>query len=178
MNEKVIINNQKEQGYTAKAAMKLVVEHMKAKTAQAISVITLEDNQDAECILFVKMFLRFLHKNRGRVLLLAENPAMADKLEEHIAESNARIRIVERATIEEHGVSDDMILNRINGAEAECIIASLPAEMEERFLEKNRTALDAKIWFSIGTHLKQKKKPTKLQLLWEGILQHFTKKEI
>ena len=56
MNEKVIINNQKEQGYTAKAAMKLVVEHMKAKTAQAISVITLEDNQDAECILFVKMF--------------------------------------------------------------------------------------------------------------------------
>ena len=58
MNEKVIINNQKEQGYTAKAAMKLVVEHMKAKTAQAISVITLEDNQDAECILFVKMFLK------------------------------------------------------------------------------------------------------------------------
>ena len=46
---------------------------MKAKTAQAISVITLEDNQDAECILFVKMFLRFLHKNMGRVLLFAED---------------------------------------------------------------------------------------------------------
>ena len=179
MNEKIEICSGKEEGYTAKEAMKLAVEHMKAKTAHVISVITLEDKRwDSESVLFVKMFLRFLHKNRGRVLLLAENPAMADKLEEHIAESNARIRIVERATIEEHGVSDDMILNRINGAEAECIIASLPAEMEERFLEKNRTELDAKIWFSIGTHLKQKKKPTKLQLLWEGILQHFTKKEI
>ena len=119
MNEKIEICSGKEEGYTAKEAMKLAVEHMKAKTAHVISVITLEDKRwDSESVLFVKMFLRFLHKNRGRVLLLAENPAMADKLEEHIAESNARIRIVERATIEEHGVSDDMILNRINGRNA------------------------------------------------------------
>lgn len=179
MNEKIEIRSGKEEGYTAKEAMKLAVEHMKAKTAHVISVITLGDKRwDSESILFVKMFLRFLHKNRGRVLLLAENSAMADKLEEHIAESNARIRIVERATIEEHGVSDDMILNRINGAEAECIIASLPEELEEGFLEKNRVALDAKIWFSIGTHLKPKKQVSKLQEFMEKILQCFTKKEI
>lgn len=179
MNENIEIRSEKNEGYTAKEAMKLAVAHMNAKTAHVISVITLEDKRwDSESVLFVKMFLRFLHKNRGRVLLLAENTAMADKLEEHIAESNARIRIVERATIEEHGVSDDKILNRINGAEAECIIASLPEEMEERFLEKNRTALDAKIWFSIGTHLKQKKQPSKLLDFLEKILQYFTKKEI
>lgn len=178
MNEKIEIRSEKEEGYTAKEAMKLAVEHMKAKTAHVISIITLEENRwDSESVLFVKMFLRFLHKNRGRVLLLAENETMILKLEEHIAETNARIRIVERATMEEHGVSDDMILNRINGAEAECIIASLPAEVEEQFLEKNRTALDAKIWFSIGTHLKQKKKSSKLQKLWREILQHFTKNE-
>lgn len=179
MNEKIAIRSEREEGYTAKEAMKLAVEHMKAKTAHIISVITLGDKRwDSESVLFVKMFMRFLHKNRGRVLLLAENSIMADKLEEHIAESNARIRVVERVTIEEHGVSDDMILNRINGAEAECIIASLPAEMEERFLEKNRTALDAKIWLGMGTHLKQKKQPSGLHLLWERILQYFTKKEI
>lgn len=171
MIEKIEIRSDKEKGYTAKEAMKLAVEHMNAKTAHVISVITLEDKQwDSESALFVMMFLRFLHKNRGKVILLAENTTMADELEVHIAESNAKIRIVERVTIEEHGVSDDMILNRINGAEAECIIASLPTEMEERFLEKNRTALDAKIWFSMGTHLKKKKEPSKLQRLLEQIM--------
>lgn len=179
MIEKIEIRSEKEEGYTAKQAMKLVVEYMNAKTTHVISVITLGDKRwDSESVLFVKMFLRFLHKNCGRVLLIAENSMMTDKLEEHIAESNGRIRIVERATIEEHGVSDDMILNRINGAEAECIIASLPAEMEERFLEQNRTALDAKIWFSMGTHLRKKKEPSKLQKVWEQIVRHFTKKEI
>ena len=177
MNEKVIINNQKEQGYTAKAAMKLVVEHMKAKTAQAISVITLEDNQDAECILFVKMFLRFLHKNMGRVLLFAEDKDALVELEEYISENHGKIRIVERASMKEHGVSDDNILNRINGAEAECILVSLPTETERDFLEKYRTALDAKIWFNVGTHLKERKKSSPLHRFKRGVLDFLTKKK-
>jgi N-acetylglucosaminyldiphosphoundecaprenol N-acetyl-beta-D-mannosaminyltransferase len=177
MNEKVIINNQKEQGYTAKAAMKLVVEHMKAKTAQAISVITLEDNQDAECILFVKMFLRFLHKNMGRVLLFAEDKDALVELEEYISENHGKIRIVERASMKEHGVSDDNILNRINGAEAECILVSLPTETERDFLEKYRSAFDAKIWFNVGTHLKERKKSSPLHRFKRGVLDFLTKKK-
>ena len=177
MNEKVIINNQKEKGYTAKAAMKLVVEHMKAKTAQAISVITLEDNQDAECILFVKMFLRFLHKNMGRVLLFAEDKDALAQLEEYISENHGKIRIVERASMKEHGVSDDNILNRINGAEAECILVSLPTETERDFLEKYRTAFDAKIWFNVGTHLKERKKSSPLHRFKRGVLDFLTKKK-
>lgn len=179
MDEKIVVCSEKEEGYTAKEAMKLAVEHMKAKTAHVISIIALEEKYwDSESVWFVKMFLRFLHKNQGRILLLAENDEMLYKLEESILKSNAKIRIVERATMEEHGVSDDMILNRINGAEAECIIASLPAEMENQFLEKYQKALDAKIWFSIGTHLKWKKKLQRFRKLWKGILQHFTKNEI
>ena len=57
MNEKIEICSGKEEGYTAKEAMKLAVEHMKAKTAHVISIITLEDKRwDSESVLFVKMF--------------------------------------------------------------------------------------------------------------------------
>ena len=177
MNEKIIINSQKEQGYTAKAAMQFVVEHMKAKTAQAISVITLEENHDSESVLFVKMFLRFLHKNMGRVLLFAEDTDALVELEEYISENHGKICIVERASMMEHGVSDDNILNLINGAEAECILVSLPIETESDFLEKYRTALDAKIWFNVGTHLKDKKKSSPLHRFRKSVFDFLTKKK-
>lgn len=176
MNEKIIINSQKEQGYTAKDAMKIVVEHMKAKTAQAISVITLEENQGSESVLFVKMFLRFLHKNMGRVLLFAEDKDTLIDLEKYISENHGKIRIVERASMKEHGVSDDNILNRINGAEAECILVSLHTDMEREFLEKYRAALDAKIWFNVGTHLKERKKSSPLHEFIRGISNLLTKR--
>ncbi len=179
MDGKIEIRSEKENGYTAKEAMKLAVEDMKAKTPHVVSIIALEGKHwDSESVLFVRMFLRFLHKNRGRIFLLAENDELLYKVEKRIAENNAKIRIVERATMEGHGVSDDMILNQINGAEAECIIASLSAEVEDQFLEKYQTALDAKIWLSIGTHLKWKKKSSDLKKFWERILQHFTKNKI
>jgi len=179
MDGKIEIRSGKENGYTAKEAMKLAVGDMKAKTAHVVSVIALEEKHwDSESVLFVKMFLRFLHKNRDRIFLLAENDEMLYKVEKSIAENNADIRIVERATMEGHGVSDDMILNQINGAEAECIIASLPAEVESQFLEKYQTALDARIWLSIGTNLKWKKKPKDFKKFWERILQHFTKNKV
>ena len=178
MNEKIEIRSGNEEGYTAKQAMKQVVEHMKAKKDHVITVVTLEEKRwDSESILFVKMFLRFLHKNRGRVLLLAENAGKVSRLEEHIAESNTQIQVVETMNLEEHGVSADMILNQINGAEAECIIASLPEEVEADFLEKYRTALDAKVWFSVGTHLEKKAKASKMRNLWTSITERFYRKE-
>ena len=115
------------------------------------------------------MFMRFLHKNQGRVLLLAENESMLSKLMEYVTGNYARIRVVEIANLQDHGVSADMILNRINGAEAEYIIASLSTEIQDDFIRQYRSALDAKIWFGIGTHLKQKKQK-RFQKLWNVIL--------
>lgn len=177
MNEKITIKSQKKQGYTAKVAMKFVVEHMKAKTAQPISVIDLEQTQDSESQLFVKMFLRFLHKNMGRVLLFAEGTDSLIELEEYISKNNGKIRIVERASMKEHGVSDDNILNLINGAEAECILVSLPAEEEEDFLEKHKSELDAKIWLNVGMHLRERRKTSFLNKIKRVVLGTSTKIE-
>ena len=79
--------------------------------------------------------------------------------------------------MKEHGVSDDNILNRINGAEAECILVSLPTATERDFLEKYRAALDAKIWFNVGTHLKEREKSSPLRRFKRGVLDFLTKKK-
>ncbi len=178
MDEKIEIRSRKEGTHTAKEAMQQVVERMNAKTDQVITVITLgQQKENSENILFVKMFLRFLHKNKGRVLLLAENEVKVAELEEYIAQSNTQIQVVERMNLEENGISADMILNRINGAEAECIIAALPKEKEEAFLEEYHTALDAKIWFGIGTNLKRNAALSKMQKLWQNFVRQFSGRE-
>lgn len=159
MSEKIQIKSGQEDGHTAKEAMKQVVEYMKTNSVHAIQIITIKDSKgfESESVLFVKMFMRFLHRNHGRVFLLAENENMISKLEEYVREKYANIMIVETAVMSEQGVSDDMILNQINGAPAECIIAALSASVQDRFVEQYRTSLDAKIWFGIGTQLKPKK---------------------
>lgn len=178
MGEKIQIQNGQVDGYTAKEAMKQVVEYSQKKTAHAIEVITIADEKgfEAETLLFVKMFMRFLHKNQGRVLLLAENEVMLSKLVQYVTENYAKIRVVEIANLQQHGISADMILNRINGAEAEYIIASLPTEIQDNFINQHRSALDAKIWFGIGTCLKQKNQK-RIQKIWDEILRQILKNE-
>lgn len=178
MSNKIQIQNGQADGYTAKEAMRRVVEAMQVRTAHAIEVFTIEDEKglEAESLLFVKMFMRFLHKNQGRVLLLAENDIMLSELVQHVKENYEKIRVVEIANLVEHGISADMILNRINGAEAEYIIAALPTEVQDDFIGQYRSALDAKIWFGIGTHLKQRESHW-FQKLRSVLLRYFSKKE-
>ena len=179
MNDKIEILTGREQGYTAKEAMRHVVEHMKTPSAQMIEVITLKDAKeaDSESVLLVKMFMRFLHKNAGKVFLLAQNEDMLLKLAEYVQETYSRIQIMEVANWEEHAMSHDMILNRINGAEAECIIVALSPEEEKEFVEKYRAALDAKIWLGIGTRLRRKRKTSVLTKVHDFWSRHFLKKE-
>jgi len=48
--------------------------------------------------------------------------------------------------------------------------------MEREFLEKYRAALDAKIWFNVGTHLKERKKSSPLHEFIRGISNLLTKR--
>ena len=174
MNGKIKIWNEVQGCCTAKGAMQQVVTYMNAKNAYAIGVFTMEDTKeiDAESELFVKMSMRFLHKNSKKVFLLAQNEDMLLELGDYVEETYPKIRVMEMANWEENAMSYDMILNRINGAEAECIIAAIPAEEQETFISQYRTALDAKIWLGVGTNLKKKKSkfiPCKINKFISGI---------
>lgn len=140
-----------ERKYTAKEAMQTIVEYLKDDTARATQAISIRAISEAERKLFVRMFSHWLHKNHERVFLLADSVSALKLIEQRIASKYKGIKIVETATLEEHGVSDDMIMNRINGAEANCIIVSLTKEVEEAFVNNNRKSLNAKVWLGLGT---------------------------
>lgn len=151
-----------ERKYTAKEAMQSVVEYLKDDTARATKVISIRAISESEQKLFIKMFSHWLHKNRERVFLLADSVSALELMKQRIASKYKGIKIVETATLEEHGVSDDMILNRINGAEANCIIVSLSKDVEESFISNNRKSLNAKVWLGLGNKREWKTQHTLL----------------
>ena len=151
-----------ERKYTAKEAMQSVVEYLKDDTARATKVISIRAISESEQKLFIKMFSHWLHKNRERVFLLADSVSALELMKQRIASKYKGIKIVETATLEEHGVSDDMILNRINGAEAYCIIVSLSKDVEESFISNNRKSLNAKVWLGLGNKREWKTQHTLL----------------
>lgn len=159
MSDKIQIMNGEKDGYTAKEAMQHVVEYVNAKSTHAIEVLSIGESKEdgAESVLFVKMCMRFLHKNSKKVFIIAKNDEMLQKLREYIVETYERIQIVETVNWDENAMSHDMVLNQINGDEAECVIAAIPFDEQNDFLEQYRSALDAKIWIGIGTELKAKK---------------------
>ena len=188
MNEKIQISDLTIDNYTAKDAMKRVVEYLNTEALNIIEIVTLgtlgelannEELQrqvsefditfagdraileaagikdarslrDAEPMLFIKMAMRFLHKYQVKVFLLAENALNLVKLQEQFRETYSQAVIVGTATMEEHGTSDDMILNLVNGVEADCIISTLPSPMQEQFIIRNKSLLDAKLWLGLG----------------------------
>ena len=177
MNRKIQILEGSIENYTAKEAMQQVVGTMNSKAVQVIKIITFENETDSEeQRLFVKMFVRFLHKNQGSVFLLAESEKRLSELQEDLENEHHGIQIVGMIALEEEGISNDMILNHINGVETDCIIAALTKEIQEEFVASYRSALDAKIWLGIGTHLKMKQKKWRIEAIKQFFVRHLLKK--
>lgn len=114
--------------------------------------------KEADSYLFVKMFMRFLHKNRAKVFLLAENESVLKQMKSFIEIYSSGIKIIDSVIYDAENVSDDMILNRINGAEIDCVMATLSPPYQQEFVIKNRLLVNARIWIGLGTHLGRRSK--------------------
>ena len=135
--------------------------------------------KEVDELLFIKMVMRFLHKNSTRVFLLAEDVADLQKLEMYMQEDYSNVQVVGMATMEENAASDDMLLNLVNGAEAECILSALPSPVEEQFIFRNQALVNAKVWLGFGNLLDElKKEKTGFMKVKEFIIRQFLKKEM
>lgn len=135
--------------------------------------------KEVDELLFIKMVMRFLHKNSARVFLLAEDEADLQKLEMYMKEDYSNIQVVDKATMQENAASDDMLLNLVNGAEAECILSALPSPVEEQFIYRNKSLVNAKVWLGFGNLLDElKKEKNAFQKFKEFILRQLLKKEM
>ncbi len=169
--------NSHEINCTAKEVMQSVVEYMKDDQVRATQVFTIRTIPETERKLFVKLLHHWMHKNRVSVFLLTDNILSLQIIEQYIKVKYAGIRIVATATLDEDGMSDDKILNRINGAEADCVIVSLPKETEELFVEYNRMSLNSKLWLGLGSRKEWPKEKSGITRVKELVSSMLRKRE-
>lgn len=145
----------------------------------AVNVTEEKYLQEADEMLFLKMFLRYLHKNHKKVFLLTEEQSLLQPLLEYAKRRYSGIKIVGTATMEEHGVSDDMIINKVNGTEADCVMAFLASPLQEEFALRNRALLNARVWLGLGTEVKDKLNGSAVKDKWKTFwARQFLKKRV
>lgn len=106
--------------------------------------------QEAEDQLFLRMFLRYLHKNHKRVYLLVESEEEGQTFFDYLQKHYDGVQVVGLAKVSATNRADDMLVNAINGGEVDCVIAALLAPLQEDFIIKNRNLLDVRLWLGIG----------------------------
>ena len=106
--------------------------------------------QEAEDQLFLRMFLRYLHKNHKRVYLLVESEEEGQTFFDYLQKHYDGVQVVGLAKVSAANRADDMLVNAINGGEVDCVIAALLAPLQEDFIIKNRNLLDVRLWLGIG----------------------------
>lgn len=147
--ESVMRMAQDESGHRGHCTMDLVLPGDRA-ILEAAEVEDEKVLQDAENRGFLKMLFQYLHKNSISVFLLADTMDEAEELKKYIQKEYVNIRIAGVAGIPEGTSSDDMIINMINGAEAECIIASIISDKQEAFICRCKNILNVKLWVGIS----------------------------
>ena len=130
--------------------------------------------QEAENGLLLKMILHYFHKNRSRVFLEEDRTRLKDYFEGYYS----GIDIVGTEIVSKDSSMDDMILNCINGVEAECVISVLPSPLQEAFVVRNKILLNARLWLGLGKKMKlplnkREKKPVR-----DFLIKLFLKREI
>lgn len=99
---------------------------------------------------YLKMVLRYFHKNHRRVFLLVETEEEAEAFYQYLSESYSGIQIVGMAKVSPEHSADDLVVNAVNGGETDCVVAALSAPEQQSFIVRNKNVINARLWLGIG----------------------------
>lgn len=117
---------------------------------EAAEVMDKRRLEEAHNQTFQKMLFRYFHKNHFGLFVLADSEEELMWLKAYLEDNYAGIRIAGGEVVPGDESADDMIMNQINGAEVDCVLAGLISPKQEEFILRCREALNARLWLGIG----------------------------
>ena len=135
--------------------------------------------QEMDDHLYMKLFLRYLHKNHCRVYLIVESAEKGNELRRCLNEHYRGIQVVGTMVSDGDPSADDMLVNEINGCESDCIIAALQTPCRQRLVHRNKPRINSRIWIGVGDLLESMYKEKKGYLWFLSHMKRiFFKREI
>lgn len=110
--------------------------------------------RDLEEQVFLRLFFRYIERNRKKVFLLADNEAELEQLEGVLARNAQKCVIVGTAVLPADSGQEETVINAINGEEPDCILSVLSCPWQEAFVSENRALLNARLWLGCESALK------------------------
>ena len=117
---------------------------------EAAGITDSRSMREIESQTFLRLWLKYLHRNHCRVYLLVETDEEVDELTGCLTEEYRGIAIVGAAKVAPGTEADDMLVNAINGGEADCVIAILTPPVQEQFIARNRSQINTRVWLGAG----------------------------
>ena len=111
--------------------------------------------KDVSGKIFLKMFLRYLQKNKKKVFLLADRAQSIDRLMEILKKNNKKLQVMGQSVLDPCGNFDESVINEINGSEPDCILSILSSPAQEEFISRNKGLINTRVWLGCGTVLMQ-----------------------
>lgn len=103
--------------------------------------------------LFLKMLLCYINKHHKRVYLLVESEEEGQEFLDYLECNYRGTQIGGMAKVSAENRADDMIVNAINGADIDCVVSAMSSPLQEDFITKNRSVLNANIWLGLGKEI-------------------------
>lgn len=103
---------------------------------------------------FFRMFLKYLQKNKKSVFLIAGMDNELEKLEKIMKPYESGIDVTGTAILPEGSGMEANVINRMNGAEADCILSVLQYPQQASFIIENSELIDARLWMGCAPMLK------------------------
>ncbi len=99
---------------------------------------------------FLKMLFRYINRHHKRVYLLVESEEEGQEFLDFLEHNYRGAQIGGMAKVSAKDRADDMIVNAINGADIDCVISAMSSPLQEDFVTKNRSILNAYVWLGLG----------------------------
>lgn len=135
--------------------------------------------QEIDDHLYIKLFLRYLHKNHCSIYLIVESEEKGKELEHYLNDHYRGAQIVGMTISGGDPQEDDMLVNKINGSEADCIITALRTPLRQKLVLRNKMRINARLWIGVGPLLESMYKEEKSHVRFLSHLKRiFVKREI
>lgn len=124
----------------------------------AAGIVEAERRLEIDDNWFLTTFLEFLAEKENSMTLLCEKKSDKAVFARYMKEHYPKIAVAGVFALEDATQDDDSLVNLINGAGADVLLASIKRPDQEDFLYSNKQKLNAKLWLGVGDGIKGKNK--------------------
>lgn len=150
ISSNVLVEALKEPGWSEKVEsldLTIIGDKEVLKASGKNSLLTQEDVVENRIL---KGIFDYAIENHRNVALLAENESDKIPFQKYMKKQYRGLEMIEVFSLDDATEDEDSVVNLLNAAAEDIIVAAIPSPQQEEFLAASKQKLGAKVWIGLG----------------------------